>query len=342
MKAMVLNSIGDLTSDEIPLNLVQKPKPVPRAGEILIRVKACGVCRTELDEIEGRAKPSFYPIILGHQVTGVVEETGPEGSRFSTGQRVGVGWFYSSCGRCRFCLSGKENLCPEFKATGRDADGGYAEYMVVPERSAHLLPETLSDIQLAPLLCAGAIGYRCLRLSGLQDGQTLGLLGFGASGHLVLQMARHLFPHSPIFVFTRSEKERQLAKELGAAWTGEIRSAPPAPLEAAIDTTPVWKPVLHGLAHLERGGRLIINAISKEETDRSELVHLDYQKHLWLEKEIKSVANVTPADIAGCLSLAEKIPLRPEVQTYSLQEANLALREIKLGRIRGAKVLLIG
>ncbi|MCM8769005.1 MAG: alcohol dehydrogenase catalytic domain-containing protein [Candidatus Omnitrophica bacterium] len=339
MKALVLDGVYNLTECQQPLTLVEKEKPVPGPEEILVRVKACGVCRTELDEIEGRVKVAFYPIVLGHQVVGVIEAKGIHCHQLCIGDWVGIGWFYSSCGTCRFCQQGQQNLCSEFKATGLDVNGGYAEYLVVPETSAYRLPEKLSVVHSAPLLCAGAIGYRCLRLSGLKDGQTLGLIGFGASGHLVLQMAKYLFPHSPIFVFTRSVQERQLAQQLGAAWTGEISAVPPSLLDCGIDTTPVWQPVITGLAILQKGGRLIINAISKEDTDKPELIKLNYQKHLWQEKEIKTVANVTPQDIAGCLSLAEKIPLLPKVQEYSLEEANLALREIKMGQIKGAKVL---
>jgi len=341
MKALFLTGTFDLRKTQNPLILMEKPEPVPGPGHILIRVRFCGVCRTELDEIEGRVKAAYYPIIPGHQAVGVVEETGEKTTRFSKGDRVGVGWFYSACGHCGYCLSDRENLCSEFKATGRDADGGYAEYMVVPESSAHILPENLSDLQAAPILCAGAIGYRSLLLSGLKNRQLLGLIGFGASGHLVLQMAQYLFPDSPVFVFSRSEKERTLAGKLGAAWTGEIGCLPPEKTDVAIDTTPVWKTVLTALEYLKPGGRLIINAIGKEETDKSCLLQLDYSRHLWLEKEVKSVANVTRKDIAGCLALAVKIPLKPAVQEYSLKEANLALKEIKTGLIEGAKVLRI-
>ncbi len=341
MKALFLTGTFDVQKTQNPLILMEKPEPVPHPGHILIRVKFCGVCRTELDEIEGRVKPAYYPIILGHQAVGVVVETGEKTTGFSKGDRVGVGWFYSACGHCSYCVSDRENLCPEFKATGRDADGGYAEYMVVPESSAHLLPENLSDLQAAPILCAGAIGYRSLLLSGLKNRQLLGLIGFGASGHLVLQMAKYLFPDSPVFVFSRSEKERTLARKLGAVWTGEIGCFPPEKTDVAIDTTPVWKTVLTALEYLKPGGRLIINAIGKEETDKSCLLQLDYPRHLWLEKEVKSVANVSRKDIAGCLALAVKIPLKPAVQEYSLEEANLALTEIKTGLIQGAKVLRI-
>jgi propanol-preferring alcohol dehydrogenase len=254
---------------------------------------------------------------------------------------VGVGWIHWACGICDACRSGNENLCSQFRATGRDVNGGYAEFMTVPEAFAHPIPEVFTDAEAAPLLCAGAIGYRSLRLAGLSDGRNLGLTGFGASAHLVLQTVRHSFPHAKTFVFARSERERAFARELGAAWAGATEEEPPEKLHAIIDTTPAWKPVVEALKHLAPGGRLVINAIRKEEKDKTELLRLDYPAHLWLEKEIKSVANVARRDIAEFLELAAKIPLRPEVEEYPLAEANRALAEMKAGKIRGAKVLRI-
>ena len=261
--------------------------------------------------------------------------------RFKGGERVGVGWIYSACGQCKFCVSGQENLCKEFRATGRDVNGGYAEYMTVPEGYAHPIPDIFSDAEAAPLLCAGAIGYRSLRLAGLKDSQNLGLTGFGASAHLVLMMVKYLYPHAQVYVFARSVKEREFAKELGAAWAGDTFDRPPLKMNSIIDTTPVWKPVVEALAHLEPGGRLVINAIRKEDADKEFLVRIDYPAHLWMEKEIKSVANVTRADIGEFLKLAADIPIRPEVQEYPLEEANKALLELKQRTIRGAKVLRI-
>jgi propanol-preferring alcohol dehydrogenase len=317
------------------------PLPEPAPGEIRVRVSTCGVCHTELDEIEGRTPPPRLPVVLGHQVVGRVEARGREARRFREGDRVGVAWIYSACGKCRFCRSGRENLCPEFRATGRDADGGYAEYMVVPEAFAYPIPEAFSDAQAAPLLCAGAIGYRSLRLSGLQEGARLGLTGFGASGHLVLQMVRYRYPDVPVYVFARSETERAFARELGAVWTGDTTDQAPEPLDAIIDTTPAWKPVVEALRNLAPGGRLVINAIRKEDADREYLLRLDYPRHLWMEKEVRSVANVTRQDVAEFLELAAEMRLRPEVQEYPLEEANRALRELKGRGVRGAKVLRI-
>jgi len=341
MKAMVLKQLTDQEENPNPLQLVERPDPVPGAKELLIRVSACGVCHTELDEIEGRTPPPRLPVVPGHQVVGRVERVGSQARRFEIGERVGVGWIYSTCGRCRYCIEGNENLCPDFRATGRDVDGGYAEYMTVPEDFAHPIPALFSDLEAAPLLCAGAIGYRSLRLTGLQDRQNLGLTGFGASGHLVLKMVQQLYPRTKVFVFARSAAERAFARELGAVWAGDTAETPPEEMDGIIDTTPVWKPMVEALKNLAPGGRLVINAIRKEEVDKEHLLRLDYPSHLWLEKEIKSVANVARSDVREFLRLAAEIPLRPEVQEYSLEEANRALAELKMQQIRGAKVLKI-
>jgi len=341
MKAMVLHTLGNLASHPDPLTLSDWRDPTPGEGEILVRVSACGVCHTELDEIEGRLPPPHLPVVLGHQAVGRVEAAGPGTSAFKTGDRVGVAWIYSACGHCRFCLSGRENLCPEFKATGRDAHGGYAQYLTVLEGFAYPIPSRFSDTAAAPLLCAGAIGYRSLALTGLQDGQNLGLTGFGASAHLVLQLARHRYPHSKVFVFSRSPEEQAFALELGAAWAGATESESPEKLAGCIDTTPAWKPVVEALRNLEPGGRLVINAIRKEVADQDSLLQLDYPHHLWQEKEIKSVANVTRNDVMAFLQLADEMRLTPEVQEFPLADANQALMELKSRKIRGAKVLRI-
>jgi propanol-preferring alcohol dehydrogenase len=339
MKAMILNKITSLDEDKKPLEMVNLADPIPGDNEILIKVSACGVCHTELDEIEGRTPPPRFPVVPGHEVVGRVEKTGSKANRFKIGDRVGIGWIYSACGGCKFCLEGNENLCENFRATGRDANGGYAEYAVVLEDFACKIPELFSDCEAAPLLCAGAIGYRSLRLTDIKDGQNLGLTGFGASAHLVLKMARHKYPSSRVFVFARSEKEREFAIELGAVWAGNTEEKSPEKLHCVIDTTPVWKPIVEALKNLESGGRLVINAIRKESTDREYLLKLDYPAHLWLEKEIKSVANVARRDISEFLDLAAQIPIKPEFQEYALDEANKALVELKERKIRGAKVL---
>jgi propanol-preferring alcohol dehydrogenase len=341
MKAMVLNRITNLRENNAPLELADYNKPVPGDNDLLVKVSVCGVCHTELDEIEGRTPPPVFPVILGHQVVGRVEEIGKRVSAFKVGDRVGIAWIHSACGICKCCREGNDNLCAQFEATGRDAHGGYAEYTTVPESYAFSLPEVFTDLDAAPLLCAGTIGYRSLRLTNMKDGDTLGLVGFGASAHLVIQMARHAYPNSKIFAFARSESERTFARELGAVWAGDIGEDPPDKLNCAIDTTPAWKPIVKVLKTIAPGGRLVINAIRKEDFDKEELLNIDYPTHLWHEKEIKSVANVARQDVREFLDLAAETSIRPEVQVFSLEDANKALIELKTSKIRGAKVLRI-
>jgi len=335
MKAMLLESLADVRTRQTPLRLLTLPKPTLNNGEVLLHVTRCGVCHTELDEIEGRTPPLHLPVVLGHQVVGVIEEGE------NKGQRVGVAWIASACGTCPHCMAGDENLCAEFKATGRDINGGYAEYMTVRADFVHPIPDSLSDSEAAPLLCAGAVGYRALKLCNLLDGQSLGLMGFGGSNHLVLKTAKHKYPNSKIFVFSRNSEEREFALSLGAAWAGGIDESPPQRLNAIIDTTPVWGPVSEALKVLSPGGRLVINAIRKEEMDKEVLLQLDYPSQLWMEKEIKSVANVTRQDVREFLQLAAEANIKPEFQEYDLKDANAALMEMKQGKIRGAKVLCI-
>jgi propanol-preferring alcohol dehydrogenase len=332
---MVIEKIVDLRKCPTPLRLVKLPQPEPRAGEILIEVSVCGVCHTELDEIEGRTPPARLPLVPGHEVVGRVAQLGPGVRRHAVGDRVGVGWIHSSTG------NPDENLSPAFQATGRDVDGGYAEFMTVPENYAYPIPEVFGDAEAAPLLCAGAVGFRALRLAGLRDGEPLGLTGFGGSAHLVLQVVRHQFPQSPVYVFARDAGERAFAQQLGAVWAGDTADRAPQPLAAIIDTTPAWKPVVEALANLRPGGRLVINAIRKENRDRDYLLQLNYHEHLWLERQIQSVANVTQYDIREFLRIAADIPLRPHVISYSLAQANLALAALHAGSVQGAKVLRI-
>ncbi len=333
MKAMILPRIVSLDEVPAPLELAELPLPEPGPDEVRVRIAACGVCHTELDEIEGRTAPPKLPIVLGHEIVGHVDKLGQRASKHSVGDRVGVGWVHSSSGDIH------ENISPEFRATGRDANGGYAQYMTVPESYAYPVPDEFTDAQAAPLLCAGAIGHRALKLTQIEDGEPLGLTGFGASGHLTLQLARHRFPNSPIYVFARDEAVRAFASDLGAVWTGDTEERGPAPLQAIIDTTPAWKPVVEALANLRPGGRLVINAIRKEDRDREELLRLNYHDHLWMEREIKSVANITRYDIEEFLPLAAAVPLKPKVEVYALEDANRALVELKRGGAQGAKVL---
>lgn len=341
MKAMLLEALGAMSPTAAPLRFAEIPPPLPGPTEVLIRVSVCGVCHTELDEIEGRTPPPALPVIPGHQVIGVVESKGAQVSSIKTGVRVGVAWIGGACGVCPRCAAGMENLCDDFRATGRDRNGGYAAFMTADAGFVHPVPDTIADAEAAPLLCAGAIGFRALRLSGLQDGEPLGLAGFGASGHLVLKMVRHTHPSSEVCVFSRSEEEQTFARQLGAAWAGNFGDRPPMLLRSVIDTTPAWSPILHSLDVLAPGGRLVVNAIRKEDRDRNALLGLDYSRHLWKEKQITSVANLTRRDVREFLDLAAMIRLRPEVQEYPLEEANRALQELVDRKIRGAKVLRI-
>ncbi|MEM2289388.1 MAG: zinc-dependent alcohol dehydrogenase family protein [Candidatus Hadarchaeales archaeon] len=332
MKAAVLRRTANI--EEYPLSLEELPAPSPAEGEILIRISVCGICRTELDEVEGRLKTKL-PVIPGHQVVGRVEE----GAGYERGERVGVAWIYWACGKCRFCLQGMENLCPQFRGTGCDVDGGYAEYMVVPREFAYPLPPIFSDAEAAPLLCGGAIGYRALRLTGMKDGEVIGLYGYGSSAHVVHQLIRHFFPSSEVYVFTkrRGDRASELAKKQGADWVGETGDTPPKKLHRALDTAPSGETVREALRNLERGGRLVMNLIRKE----SPIPELDYVMHLWQEKEVKSVANITRQDVREFLKVAAEIPIRPEVTEFRLEEANRALIALKRGEYRGSGVLRI-
>ena len=327
---MVLKEISAIEKE--PLEMIDLPKPVPGLKEILVKISACGVCHTELDEIEGRIQPKL-PIVLGHEIVGRVESLGSEATKFDLGDRVGIAWINSACGKCHFCQGGNENLCLEFQGTGCHVNGGYAQYTVVSEDFTYLIPQRFSDSEAAPLLCAGAIGYRDLRLSGIKKDQILGLYGFGASAHIVIQVAKNW--GCEVFVFTRSEEHRNLAKKLGANWTGRPEDRPPRKLNCAIDFTPVGETVPNALRVLEKGGRLVLAVIRK----RNPIPPLDYAELLWDEKEIKSVANITRKDLQDFLPLAAEIPIIPEVQEFKLEEANKALVLLKQGKIQGAGVL---
>lgn len=330
MKAMVLNKISPIEKE--PLKMMDLSDPVPGVKEILVKISACGICHTELDEIEGRLPPRL-PIVLGHQIVGRVKELGPGVTKFNLGDRVGIAWINSACGKCHFCKEGHENLCSEFQGTGCHTDGGYAQYTVVSEEFAYLIPKRFSDAEAAPLLCAGAIGYRDLILSDVKKGQTLGLFGFGASAHIVIQVAKYW--GCEVFVFTRGEDHRKLAKKLGASWAGGPEDEPPRKLHCAIDFTPVGETVPHALKVLEKGGRLVLAVIRK----RNPIPPLDYARLLWDEKEMKSVANITRRDAREFLPLAAEVPIIPEVQEFKLEEANRALILLRHGKIRGVGVL---
>ena len=335
MRAWLLERLCDVSIEDHPLTLGNIPTPTPAEHEILICVHACGVCHTELDEIEGRMPPPKLPVVPGHQIVGSVVGMGAHVTLHQEGDRVGVGWIHHSNG------TASENLDPEFVATGRDSQGGYAEYVCVPENYAYPIPQKLADDQAAPLLCAGAIGYRSLRLTNIQNQQVLGLTGFGGSAHLVLQLAKYLYPQTPVYVFARNPAVQEFALSLGADWAGDIKDTPPTPMHAVIDTTPAWTPILYALTNLHPNGRLVINAIRKEDSDKQILQQLSYHTHLWMEREIKSVANITSYDIREFLPLAAAADLTAEVETYPLDQANQALTDLKRKPVRGTKVLVV-
>lgn len=335
MKAMVLNNQAPI--EENPLELVDLPKPAVNDNQILVKISVCGACHTDLDEAEGRLSPTKSPIIPGHQIVGKVAEKGKQVTKFKIGDRVGITWLYSSCGKCDFCQAGNENLCSRAKWTGKDANGGYSEFTVIGEDFAYSIPDEFSDPQAAPLLCAGVIGYRTLRLANITDGQKIGLFGFGASAHIVIQIIKYKFPNSPVYVFTKTAQHAELAENLGAVWTGRSGDRPPHKLNKIMDFTPVGECIRDALDVLEKGGRLIINAIRKE----TPVPPLEYAKYLWLEKEIKSVANVTRRDAVEFLPLAARIPIVPTIEKFPLCQANQVLCSIKNSRLRAAAVLEI-
>ena len=335
MKAMVLTRTAPVENKT--LELTNLPTPKPKDNEVLVKVSVCGACHIDLDEAEGRLVPTQMPIIPGHRVVGTVNDKGKSVTRFKMGERVGITWLYWACGQCDFCKSGNENLCDSAKWTSKDVNGGYAEYIVIEENFVYPLPASFTDAQVAPLLCAGIIGYRTLRLAKVNDGQIIGLYGFGACAHILIQVIKYKFPNSPVFVFTKTEEHAVLAKNLGADWTGRSGDNPPAKLKIAMDFTPVGQCVRDVLEVLEKGGRLVINAIRKETT----VPELEYAKYLWLEKEIKSVANVTRADAEEFLPLAAQIPITTTIEEFPLEDANEVLIKIKNSKLRAAAVLRI-
>ncbi|MBI3950645.1 MAG: zinc-dependent alcohol dehydrogenase family protein [Acidobacteria bacterium] len=329
MKAMRLNRAQPV--DTNPLEFAELPAPAPGPNEIRIQVRACGVCRTDLHIVEGELELPKLPVIPGHQVVGVVERVGENVTRFREGDRVGVPWLYSTCGQCAFCRRGKENLCEVGRFTGYHVDGGYAQYVIVSENFAYHLPEGLSDAETAPLLCAGVIGYRALRLSELQPGERLGLYGFGGSAHIVIQIARHW--DCEVYVFTRNEEHQRLARELGAAWAGGVEDEPPAKINSGIVFAPAGWIVLEALRMLEKGGTLSLAGIYM-----SPIPELDYNL-LYHERTIRSAANSTREDVRELLRLAGEIPIRTEVEVFPLEAANEALQRLKRSEISGAGVL---
>ena len=332
MKAMTLKETRPV--EEEPLVMVEIDDPIPGPKEVRIKVLTCGVCHTDLHIVEGELPFKKLPIIPGHEIAGVVDATGEEVTRFRRGDRAGVAWLNSTCGSCELCAKGNENLCEKARFTGYDVDGGYAQYTVVSEDFAYPIPNGFSDLEAAPLLCAGVIGFRALRLSDIEKGSRLGLFGFGASAHIVIQVARYW--GCQVFVFSRSEEHRKLAQKLGAVWTGRAEDEPPAKLQSAIIFAPAGKLVLDALRVLEKGGTLALAGIYM-----TPIPEMDYQEHLYYERTVRSVANSTRKDAEDLLSLAAEIPIRTEVQEFQLEEANRALLLLKQGKIQGAGVLRV-
>ncbi len=332
MRAMVLDHSAPVESR--PLQERNVPVPDPGPGEILIRVSACGICRTDLHVIEGDLPPARRPLIPGHQVVGVVERTGDGAFRLPQGTRVGIAWLRETCGTCVECRAGRENLCPSARFTGHHADGGFAEVAIVREDFAYPLPLELSDLEAAPLLCAGIIGYRALKRADVRPGCRLGIYGFGASAHLAIQVARHW--GCAVYVMTRDAKHRDLARELGAVWAGDATERPPEPLDSAILFAPAGELVVPALEALGRGGTLAVAGIHL-----TDIPVLNYDRHLFYEKTLRSVTANTRADGEEFLKTAAEIPIRPRTVSFPLREANEALIQLKRDGLRGAGVLVI-
>lgn len=332
MKAMLLREPGSIK--DRPLEWTDLPRPEPGPGEVRLAVQACGVCHTDLHTVEGDLELPKLPLVIGHQIVGRVEARGEGATRFEVGQRVGVPWLYRTCGECRFCDRGLENLCPNAQFTGLHVDGGYAEAMVADQAFIYPLPERFSDLEAAPLLCGGIIGYRALRLCEVEPGQRLGLYGFGSSAHVTIQVARHW--GCEVYVFTRSEGHRRLARELGAVWAGDARDTPPAKPQCSIIFAPVGWLVLEALRVLERGGTISLAGVTM-----TPIPEIDYDRLLYWERTVRSVANFTRQDAQELLELAAEIPIRTTVQRYPLQEANEALLALKRSEIDGTAVLVV-
>jgi len=331
MKAIRLTAPGlvernPLTADDVPV-------PEPGERELLIRIHACGVCHTDLHIVEGDLQPRRSPLIPGHQIVGIVERVGKSADKHKVGTRVGVPWLYRTCGKCEFCKRGEENLCDEGMFTGYDVDGGFAEYIVAPADFAYRIPEQFSNEDAAPLLCAGIIGFRALRLSDVKPGGRLGLYGFGASAHITIQVARHW--GCEVYVFSRSNHHRKHAEELGAVWTGPSDAIAPKPLDSVISFAPVGELVPNALRALRKGGTLALAAVTM-----TPIPSFAYPL-VYHERTIRSVANSTRQDAIDFLALAAQIPVRTETEVLPLEEANRALQLLKEGKIRGAAVLRV-
>lgn len=333
MRAMQLDAIAKVESS--PLRLVERDVPTPGAGEVRVRVHCCGICRTDLHVIEGELPRHTLPIVPGHQVVGTIESVGEGCCRFERGDRVGVAWLRYTCGECAFCTRGQENLCESSRFTGYHADGGFAEYCLVPENFAYAIPEAFRDEHAAPLLCAGIIGYHALRRCNLPDGGKLALYGFGSSAHIVFQIAKHR--GATIYVVTRGEEHVRLARDMGAAWAGTTTDGMPEKADSAIIFAPAGELVPPALEALEKGGTLALAGIYM-----SDIPSMNYERHLFYERDIHSVTANTREDGVGLLEEAAMSHIRPNVSVYTLENANRALQDLKAGRINGSGVLRIG
>jgi alcohol dehydrogenase, propanol-preferring len=332
MRAMVLDHTGDVSRH--PLHLRDQPLPTPKSGQILIKIHVCGVCRTDLHVVEGELPETALPLIPGHQAVGTVVQVSAEVSEIKEGDRVGMAWLQDTCGQCEFCMSGRENLCFHAKFTGYQVDGGYAEYAAVPARFAYLIPPIFSDDEAAPLLCAGIIGYRALRLSGIKPGQRLGLYGFGASAHIAIQIARHW--GCQVYVSSLKREHQELARLLGAVWVGEATEMPPEKLHGSIIFAPAGELVPPALRALARGGTLALAGIHM-----SPIPSLDYDRDVFGERVIRSVTANTRQDGIDLLREAAAIPIKPHTVRFPLEQANRALQELKAGSFQGAAVLAV-
>ncbi|MEW6544700.1 MAG: zinc-dependent alcohol dehydrogenase family protein [Nitrospirota bacterium] len=332
MNAMLLERSADVATS--PLALKELPRPEPGPGEVLVRVTVCGVCRTDLHVVEGELPEAKRPVVPGHEVVGLAERVGREVRGIKEGDRVGIAWLRQTCGVCDFCRTGRENLCERARFTGYHEDGGYAEYAIVPAAFAYPIPAAFADEEAAPLLCAGIIGYRALRLSGVRPGQRLGLYGFGASAHITIQVARHW--GCPVYVCSLREEHRALARELGAVWVGGAAEPPPEKLHGAIIFAPAGELVPPALRALEKGGTVACAGIHM-----TKIPAIDYDRELFGERVVRSVTANTRQDGLDLLREAAAIPIRPHTQRFRLEEANKALQQLKAGTVKGAGVLAI-
>ena len=332
MKAMIINEPTSI--EHSPLKLVELPIPNPKPNELLIKISVCGICHTDLHEVEGELPLVKKPIIPGHQIIGRVESKGKMVTRFKIGDRVGIAWLHSTCGKCKFCNSGNENLCDKAQFTGYNVNGGYAQYTVIREDFAYPIPEIFTDQEAAPLLCAGIIGYRALKISKIKPGGRLGLYGFGSSAHIAIQIAVHW--GCEVYVFTRSQEHQQLAKKLGCVWVSDTTQLPPQKIDSAIIFAPAGELVLNALESLEKGGTVAMAGIYM-----TPIPEMEYNKYLYHEKTICSVTNSTRTDGEELLKLSDQIPIKPKTTTFPLEEANQALQLLKHRQITGAGILEI-